>query len=604
MRLNFQFFIAVSLLFSLNIHAQKVKPRLKDLPLENMEAFNQPASNWQITGDVQGSFSDTSLNTAKGTGILYNAYSRAIQFKPGHQLFTKMEHGDIILEFDFMIPKGSNSGIYLQSRYEVQINDSWGVKLPKHGDLGGIYERWKDGKGYEGKAPLKNAAFAPGLWQHMEISFQAPRFDAAGNKSQSAKFIYVKVNGITMHENIIVGGPTRAAAFDDEKPYGPLMIQGDHGPIAIRNFKYAPQDELKVAAKDITYKYFEKTAKSPEEAAVTKPTSQGKVSAIDARLAPARDLYFIQFEGKLNIPVRDQYTFSMHFSGDGSLEIDGKTVIEKGWTHMGGFPIDGSTALEAGDHTFKLWVNKDINWSRSGLSLYIEKPNSRAVALHAPASMPERAPEPLIAVKAQGNAEIIRSFMNHQGKKLTHVVSVGDPAQVHYAYDLMQGALLQVWRGDFLNATDMWHERGEPQTATALGAPVLLAGNAPVYDKTLKKDSVTDYQYKGYTLNASGQPTFSYQYKNLRITDMPAPAEQGRGLKRTLAIIGEGREKVMFRIAQGKSITPVGDGLYNIGNGSYFVQISQGLFPRIETYLDQQVLLLPGNESIQFSIIW
>jgi hypothetical protein len=75
-------------------------------------------------------------------------------------------------------------------------------------------------------------------------------------------------------------------------------------------------------------------------------------------------------------------------------------------------------------------------------------------------------------------------------------------------------------------------------------------------------------------------------------------------LKRTLAISGEGKEKVMFRIAQGKNITPIGDGLYNIGNGTYFVQISQGLFPRIETYLDQQVLLLPGNESIQYSIIW
>lgn len=604
MRLICTSLITFSLLLAFNSNAQKVKPRLKELSLENLEAFNQPASNWQVIGDVQGSFADTALNTAKGTGILYNAYTRAIQFKPGHQLFSKMEHGDIILEFDFMIPKGSNSGIYLQSRYEIQINDSWGVKLPKHGDLGGIYERWKDNKGYEGKAPLKNAAFAPGLWQHMEISFQAPRFDATGNKTQAAKFIYVKVNGITMHENIIVGGPTRASAFEDEKPYGPLMIQGDHGAIAIKNFKYAPQDELKVAATDITYKYFEKTAKTPEEATVTKPNSQGKVNAIDARLAPARDLYFIQFEGKLHVPVKDQYTFSMHFSGDGSLEIDGKTVIEKGWTHMGGFPIDGSAALEAGEHTFKLWVNKDISWSRSGLSLYIEKPNSRAVALHAPASMPERAPEPLIAVKAQANAEIIRSFMNHQGKKLTHVLSVGDPSQIHYAYDLMQGGLLQVWKGEFLNTTDMWYERGEPQTATALGAPVLLAGNAPVYDKTLKKDSIADYQYKGYTLNGNGQPAFKYGYKNLSITDEPVPAEQGRGIKRTLSISGEGREKTMFRIAQGKSITPVGGGLYNIGNGSYFVQISPALFPRIETYLDQQVLLLPGSESILYTIIW
>ena len=596
--------ISLSCLCSINTLAQKVKPRLKDLQLNSLEAFNQPASNWQIIGDVLGSYNDTALNTAKGTGILFNDYSRAIQFKPGHQLFSKMEHGDIILEFDFMIPKGSNSGIYLQSRYEVQINDSWGVKLPKHGDMGGIYERWKEGKGYEGKAPLKNASLAPGLWQHMEISFQAPRFDANGKKTQSAKFNYIRVNGITLHENIFVSGPTRAAAFEDEKPFGPLMIQGDHGPIAIRNFKYAPQDELKVSVKDITYAYYENTAKTPEEAAKLKPTSQGKVNAIDSRLAPARDKYFIQFEGKLNVPVKDLYTFSMHFSGDGSLEIDGKPVIAAGWTHLGGFPLDGTTALEAGEHQLKLWVNKDINWSRSGLSLYIEKPNSRAVALHAPASMPERAPEPLIVVKADGNPEIIRSFMNHQGKKLTHVLSVGDPSQIHYAYDLMQGGLLQVWKGEFLNTTDMWHERGEPQTASPLGAPVVLAGNCPVYDKSLKKDSITDYSYKGYTLTSTNQPVFSYQYKNLRITDAPAPAEQGRGLKRTLMISGEGREKVMFRITQGKSITPIGGGLYNISNGAYYVQISPALFPRIETYLDQQVLVLPGQESIQYNIIW
>ncbi|MEY2835521.1 MAG: hypothetical protein RLZZ557_1183, partial [Bacteroidota bacterium] len=187
MRPIFLSLLAFNLLLSFQTAAQKVKPRLKDLPLNNLDAFKGASANWQIIGDIQGSFSDTALNPAKGTGIIYNAYNRNIQFKPGHHLVTQMEHGDVILEFDFMIPKGSNSGIYLQSRYEVQINDSWGVKLPKHGDMGGIYERWKDEKGYEGKAPLKNAALAPGLWQHMEISFQAPRFDAAGKKTTPAK---------------------------------------------------------------------------------------------------------------------------------------------------------------------------------------------------------------------------------------------------------------------------------------------------------------------------------------------------------------------------------------------------------------------------------
>ena len=73
--------ILISFVCALNTQAQKVNSRLKDLPLNSLEAFNQPASHWQIIGDVVGSYSDTILNTVKGTGILYNDYTRAIQFK-------------------------------------------------------------------------------------------------------------------------------------------------------------------------------------------------------------------------------------------------------------------------------------------------------------------------------------------------------------------------------------------------------------------------------------------------------------------------------------------------------------------------------------------
>ncbi|MEY3432955.1 MAG: hypothetical protein RL131_891 [Bacteroidota bacterium] len=599
------FLFAFIILLQFNLSAQIVKPRLKDLPFNDLSWASQPSSNWMIIGDVLAGYNDTSLHVAKGNGILFNNYSKAIQFKEGHHLVSNMQHGDIVIAFDFMIPKGSNSGIYLQSRYEVQINDSWGVKVPKHGDMGGIYERWENEKGFDGKAPLKNAALAPGLWQHMEISFQAPRFDASGKKISPAKFIYVKLNGTTLHENIFVSGPTRAALFTNENPQGPLMIQGDHGQIAIKNFKYAPQEELNVSLKDLSYTYHEKSANNPDEALKIAPTSKGKATAIDARLAQAKDDYLLQFKGKLDVPVQDTYTFSMLYSGDASLEIDGKKVIPPTWTHTGGYDVTGSTELTSGMHDFVLWVNKDVNWARSGLSVFIEKPNSKSVALHSPASIPERAPAPLIAVKSENKVEMVRSFMEHQGKKLTHVVSVGDPAQVHYAYDLMQGAILQVWKGDFLNTTEMWYERGEPQTATPLGAPILLSGISPVYDKTLTKDSITNYTYKGYTLTAAGNPVFNYSYKQLQITDQTTPSDNtGRGLKRTLTISGEGKEKQMFRLAQGKSITPIGNGLYGINNQSYFIQLPAGSFPKIETYNNEQVLLLNGAEPIQYQIIW
>ncbi len=584
--------------------AQKVKPRFKELPFTSLESFQAPPANWKIIGAVQAGYGDTALSTAKGSSILFNDYSRSIQFQEGHHLTTKMQHGDLLLDFDFMIPKGSNSGIYLQSRYEVQINDSWGVKLPTYSDVGGIYERWKNEKGFEGSAPMTNAGFAPGLWQHMEISFQAPRFDASGKKIANAKFVYVRLNGVTIHENILVSGPTRSPAFEDEKAYGPLMIQGDHGQVAFKNFKYAPQDELNVTLSDINYTYFEKSAKTPEEATKTKPTSFGKTAALDARLASARDQYFLQFDGKINVPVKDVYTFSMLHTGDGSLEIDGKKVIEPNWTHIGAEPLTGSVELEAGNHTFKMWINKDVNWAPPGLSFYVEKPNSKAIALHSPASMPDRTPAPLVEVKANANTEIIRSFMYHHNKKLTHVVSVGDPSQMHYAYDLLQGAMLKIWKGNFLNATDMWYERGEPQVASPLGATIDLTGNCPVYEKTATKDSIADYQYKGYELSNKGQPTFNYQYKKLTIQDQITPNETGRGLMRTINVSGEGKEKTWIRIAQGSNITPLGNGVYVIGDQQYFVQLAPGVFPNIESYLDQRVLILPAKDKIQYQLIW
>lgn len=601
MRYRIIFPLALSLLIAGFSQAQRIMPRLKEVSLNNLDFFQTPTANWKLTGEVQASYNDTTLNTAKGLGILHNDFSRSIQNKPVHNLVTKMEHGDMMLEFDFMMAKGSNSGVYFQSRYEVQLFDSWGVKTPRYSDLGGLYQTINKGNGTKGKAPMKNAALAPGLWQHMEISFQAPRFDANGIKTADARFIYVKLNGVTLHENINVDGPTISASFLDEKPYGPLMIQGDHGTFAIKNMKYAAQDDLKANLSDISYQYFEKSATTLAEAKTTKPTLQGKINAIDSRLAPARDKFLLVFEGKLNIPTTDSYTFNSLFSGTGSLEIDGKKVLEAKDLFLNGTPVSGTTDLSAGEHAFKFWINKDLDWARPGLSLYIEKANSKSIALHAAASMPERSPAPLIAVKAESGPEMIRSFMNHNSRKLTHVVSVGDPAQVHYAYDLMQGGILQAWKGDFLNTTDMWHERGEPQTATPMGATIVLAGNCPIYEKTSTKDSIIDYQYKGYTLSA-GIPTFSYTYKTFSIKDKIQP--EGKGLKRSIIVSGEGKEKTMIRIAQGSSITPLGKGLYSIGNQAYFVQVSADLFPKIESYLGQQVLLLPGGEAIQYQLIW
>ena len=188
---------------------------------------------WQVVGDVCLDPKNVKkLATKPGKGIIDNGGRTK-------NLLTKEEFGDVEVHVEFMVSKGANSGVYFQGRYEIQVLDSWGVKKPKHGDCGGIYQRWgknPSGKmGYEGVPPRVNASKEPGKWQTFDVIFRAPRFDKNGKKIANAKFVKVVHNGIVVHENREVTGSTRAAAFNDEKPLGPLMLQGDHGPVAYRN---------------------------------------------------------------------------------------------------------------------------------------------------------------------------------------------------------------------------------------------------------------------------------------------------------------------------------------------------------------------------------
>lgn len=203
---------------------------------KDLSAFSGDTGEWKIFGEAKPDPADQRrFVTAPGTGVAVNGPTGRTR-----NLLSKHEHGDVEAHIEFMVPKGSNSGVYFQGRYEVQILDSWGVEHPKYGDCGGIYQRWKDGRGFDGHPPRVNASRAPGEWQTFDCVFRAPRFDAWGKKIANAKFVKVVHNGTVVHENVEVTGPTRAASFGDEKPIGPLMLQGDHGPVAYRNIWLRP----------------------------------------------------------------------------------------------------------------------------------------------------------------------------------------------------------------------------------------------------------------------------------------------------------------------------------------------------------------------------
>ncbi len=196
------------------------------------------AGTWFEAGDAGLDPANGKLLAAKdGQGVLVNGKDGTTA-----NLFTVAEYGDVEAHVEFMVSKGSNSGVYFCGRYEIQVLDSFGKKGPSYSDCGGIYQRWdpKRGKGkegYEGHAPKVNASKAPGEWQSFDVVFRAPRFGPDGKKTTNAKFVKVVHNGQVVHENVEITGTTRAGAWEDEKPAGPIMLQGDHGPVAFRNFR-------------------------------------------------------------------------------------------------------------------------------------------------------------------------------------------------------------------------------------------------------------------------------------------------------------------------------------------------------------------------------
>lgn len=186
---------------------------------------------WQTAASVQLDPDDPrTFHVDPGNGVLVNNGRTA-------NIASETLHGDCELHLEFTVPEDSNSGVYLMGKYEIQILDSWEEEDRSYGSCGGIYARWVDEKAVGGRPPDVNASRPPGEWQEYDVLFRAPTFDTSGHKVSNAVFERVEWNGTVVHEGVEVKGPTRAAMPGPEWPRGPLMLQGDHGPVAYRNVR-------------------------------------------------------------------------------------------------------------------------------------------------------------------------------------------------------------------------------------------------------------------------------------------------------------------------------------------------------------------------------
>src|SRR5262249_39223505 len=147
-------------------------------------------------------------------------------------LVSTQSFGDCEVHVEWTVPAGSNSGIYFESRYEIQIFDSFGKKEIGVHDAGAIYSQWINEKDVNGHTPRVNVAKAPGEWQTFDITFRAPRLNSDGKKLSNARFERILMNGTLIHENVEVLGFTRAGLEGPEVATAPFLLQGDHGPVA------------------------------------------------------------------------------------------------------------------------------------------------------------------------------------------------------------------------------------------------------------------------------------------------------------------------------------------------------------------------------------
>jgi len=213
------------------------KPWLDLTAGKDFAVWKGKVSDWAWAESVQMDEKNPKKLTAKpGNDILWNGEKGRAK-----DLVTTQSFGDVELHIEFLIPKGSNSGVKFHAVYEIQIYDSFGKKELTGEDCGGIYPRADAKPKYhhldKGIAPSVNACKPPGEWQSLDAIFLSPRFDSSGKKTVNAKIVKAVLNGQVIHENQELLTPTGNNWDKPENATGPLLLQGDHGPVAFRNMR-------------------------------------------------------------------------------------------------------------------------------------------------------------------------------------------------------------------------------------------------------------------------------------------------------------------------------------------------------------------------------
>ena len=187
--------------------------RAPELPAVENPQWSEPVELFDgedLTGWIPQKGDAENLWRAEN-GELVNAGS-------GANLMTEAKFDDFQLHIEVNVPEGSNSGIYLRGRHEIQVQDDHG-KEPFSRHMGGIYGQ---------VTPTSNPALPAGEWQSFDVTLLG-------------RWVTVVLNGTTIIDHQEIPGITGGALDANEAQPGPILLQGDHGPVKYRNIVLTPR---------------------------------------------------------------------------------------------------------------------------------------------------------------------------------------------------------------------------------------------------------------------------------------------------------------------------------------------------------------------------
>ena len=316
--------------------------------------------------------------------------------------------------------------------------------------------------------------------------------------------------------------------------------------------------------------------------------------------------FMATYSGIIHIKEPGKYQFKMTTrGGTGSLKINNQQLVYFGNSHQ-----DSSINLMGGDFPFEVSFSKYMDWVKSSLLVFAEGPGIREFIISDASNIPVDLPDPIL-VQANENT-ILRSFIDLPSKqRIVHALNFGSPQKINYTFDMDNGSIFQLWRGNFLDATRMWTGRGDG-TAKALGA-VLFLGNPsfPVNkisspNAPWKSDTAgMEFTTKGYTLDEQGFPSFKFKILGAAVSDKIKILENRQGIQHEI-VVEKSATDLTWRLADATAIEAIAPGLFIVDDKAYYIKVenSESLHPTIREQNGRKELIAPIQDKLTYSILF